>query len=277
MGLLLSKRSRGAAPLLRSMKAGSRESILWKGSIMWLAVLSPFLLSITSSRAQGAPTSGLYEIVSGRFAECCGLGGSFNFPLPNSSQGYVELMVDPQQNLAQMTFLGQDMRTVLRTVYEPGSGFTFAFRDGAVFPDHIQFGETLPPPLPDQPYFGYTVSNSMDVLRINGSVNTLCEGCADIPTQFEHTNVVAVLIATAVKPRLSLPTLANDRVFGFIISDGRWGQTNVVEASTDLITWTSLSTNVFPPSACPDCPLIEFRDSASTNIARRFYRSFSLP
>jgi len=193
------------------MKAGSRESILWKGSIMWLAVLSPFLLSITSSRAQGAPTSGLYEIVSGRFAECCGLGGSFNFPLP------------------------------------------------------------------DQPYFGYTVSNSMDVLRINGSVNTLCEGCADIPTQFEHTNVVAVLIATAVKPRLSLPTLANDRVFGFIISDGRWGQTNVVEASTDLITWTSLSTNVFPPSACPDCPLIEFRDSASTNIARRFYRSFSLP
>jgi len=252
-------------------------SILWKYGIIWFAVFSALVLSIRPSRAQGAPTSGLYEVISGRFVECCGFGGSFNVPLPNSSQGYVELTVDLQRNLAQMTFLGQDMRTVLRTVYEPGSGFTFAFRDGAVFPDHIQFGETLPPPLPDQPYFGYTVSNSMDVLRINGRVFTQCAGCADIPTEFEHTNVLAVLISPAVKPRLSLPTLTNDRVFGFIISDGRWGQTNVIEASTDSITWKSISTNVFPPTVCPHCPLIEFRDSASTNLAHRFYRSLSLP
>jgi hypothetical protein len=277
MGLLRSKRSQRAARLGRSMRAGFRVFVLWKGRIIWLAVLSVLALSIRSSRAQGGPPSGLYEIISGRYTECCGIGGTFNYPLPNASQGYVELIVDSQRNLAQTTFLGQDMHTVFRTVQEPGSGFTFAFRDGTVLPDHMQFGEIPLPPVGDRPYFGYTVSNSMDVLRINGMANTLCDGCADIPTQFGHTNVVAVLMSAAVKPRLSLPATSTDGVFGFIISGGRWGQTNVIESSTDLNTWNSVSTNVFPPTACPECPLIEFRDPASTNLAHRFYRSFSLP
>ena len=50
----------------------------------------------------------------------------------------------------------------------------------------------------------------------------------------------------------------------------RWGQRNVIEASTDLFSWTAISTNVFPATTCPVCPFIDFQDPASTNLARRF-------
>ena len=101
------------------------------------------------ARAQGVPTSGLYQIRSGRFTECCGIGGQFIHPLPDASQGFIGLRVDPQTNFAQMTFLAQDMQTVFSIGY-PGGGFTFSFTNGIVFPDHIQFGVPFPPPGPDQ-------------------------------------------------------------------------------------------------------------------------------
>ena len=43
----------------------------------------------------------------------------------------------------------------------------------------------------------YTVSNSANALRIDGVIIVPCIGCADFPTEFTHTNVVAVLISTA--------------------------------------------------------------------------------
>ena len=49
------------------------------------------------------------QIISGTYTECCGIGGGLTHPLPDASQGFVELIIDPQRNLAQMTFLGQDM------------------------------------------------------------------------------------------------------------------------------------------------------------------------
>src|SRR5207247_10618859 len=63
----------------------------------------------------------------------------------------------------------------------------------------------------------------------------------------------------------------------FTVFNGRSGQTNVIEASTDLITWSAISTNVFPSTVCPNCPFIDFQDPASTNLSRRFYRAFWLP
>jgi hypothetical protein len=43
----------------------------------------------------------------------------------------------------------------------------------------------------------YTISNSANALRIDGVVIAPCIGCADFPTAFTHTNVVAVLMSTA--------------------------------------------------------------------------------
>ena len=249
-----------------------------KHKTVGLTVLSVTVLWLASPRAQEVPISGLYQIISGTYTECCGIGGGLTHTLPDASQGFVELIIDPQRNLAQMTFLGQDMHTILSIHADgPRSGVTFLFRDGEVLSDHLHFGGPIPVPEQDQPSFSYAVSNAMDTLRINGGVVTPCPGCADFFTRFEHTNLVAVLKSTPVMPRLSLTALSTDGVFGFIIRDGRWGQTNVIEASADLITWTPVSTNVFPPTACPECPFIEFRDPASTNLTRRFYRSFSLP
>ncbi len=166
--------------------------------ISWLAIFSELVLSVRLAPAQGGPTSGLYQIVSGRYTACCGIAGPFIYPLPDSSQAFVQLTIDPQSNLAQMTILGQDARTVFHI--PPigfGSGFAFSLSNGIVFPDHIQFGAPFLPPGPDQPAFSYRLSNSADALRISGTLTLPCPGCADIPTEFEHTNVVAALLPPA--------------------------------------------------------------------------------
>src|SRR6266571_1694573 len=129
--------------------------------ISWLAISSALALSVRLAPAQGGPASGLYQIVSGRYTECCGIAGPFIYPLPDSSQAFVQLTIDPQSNLAQMAFLGPDAHTVFRnTPFGPGGAFAFSFSNGMVFPDHIEFKGPFTPPGPDQTSFSYTLSNS---------------------------------------------------------------------------------------------------------------------
>ena len=159
--------------------------------IIWLSVVSTVVIG--SAFAQSEPVSRVYQVVSGRYTACCGIAGPFTYALPNENQGFVELTVDAPRNLAQMRFLGKDGQTVLHIIHSGSeSEFTYSFSNGMVFMDRIQFGMLLP--LPGQASYSYTVSNSADALRINGVVNIPCDGCADIPTQFRHTNVVAVLV-----------------------------------------------------------------------------------
>jgi hypothetical protein len=73
-------------------------------------------------------------------------------------------------------------------------------------------------------------------------------------------------------PVLSQPVLLTNGVVQFLIFNGRAGQTNIVEVSTNLVTWTPVNTNVFPPTLCPICPLIVFQDTV-TNSTQRFYRT----
>src|SRR6266481_7251289 len=111
-----------------------------KNRISWLAIISALVLSVRLAPAQGGPTSGLYQIVSGRFTACCGIAGPFIYPLPDSSQAFVQLTIDPQSNLAQMAFLGPDARTVFRNApFGPAGAFAFSFSNGMVFPDRIEF------------------------------------------------------------------------------------------------------------------------------------------
>lgn len=146
----------------------------------------------------GQPASGVYQILSGRYTECCGIGGTTVHPLPYGSQGFVELTVDSQSQRARMRLLGQDRQTVFWiSPLGPRPGFTFDLSNGMVFPDRIEFGGAFSPIGPDQAQFSYTVSNSANSLQISGSVALSCLNCADVPTQFKHTNVVANLLPTA--------------------------------------------------------------------------------
>ena len=81
-------------------------------------------------------------------------------------------------------------------------------------------------------------------------------------------------VAPAVLPQLSIPQLSPDGYVQFTVPGG-WGQTNVLEASTDLVHWTPISTNVFPATACIDCPVIDFEDPGT--LPRRFYRAVLAP
>jgi len=76
-------------------------------------------------------------------------------------------------------------------------------------------------------------------------------------------------------PRLTI--LHYSRANGLTLRvQGTSGRTNVVEASTDLVSWTPVSTNVMDYSLCPICPFVDIQDPASTNLARRFYRAYEL-
>jgi len=244
-----------------------------RGRLVRLSVEACLVLLLGTNLVQGAPASGIYRIDSGNYAECCGIAGQLVYALPNQSQAFVRLTIDLQNNLAGMSFLRNDTQTVFHTT----SGFTFSFTNGTLFADYIQFGDpALPPPKPGQPSLSYTVSNSATGLQINGTAIQEYV-CCDIPTRFEHTNVVATLVRNDSKPSLGIPRISTNGIIRITVWNGQAGQTNVIEASTELVHWEAISTNVFPPTLCPTCPFIDFEDSSSTNFPRRFYRSYSMP
>jgi hypothetical protein len=174
-----------------------RKSSIVRG--VWGSVV---VLSLTCSvtRGQVGPTKGLYQIVSGRYSECCGFSSiPFTYALPDAEQRFIELELDSQRNLAQLRVLGPDMRTVFRSGQAPFTGVEFSFKRGIVLGDHVVFDIlSLPLPLSARGYLSLIISNSPDALQLNAVVRTPCIGCADIPTEFRHTNVVALLMPTAV-------------------------------------------------------------------------------
>ncbi len=175
------------------------KSLMSKPRMMWLGTLAALMLALQPARAQSWPTGGRYQIVSGQRISCCGFGGPLVERLPNAANAFIELTVDPQNQVAQLSILGQDGHTVLRIPpVASRSEFAYVLTNGTLLPDRIQFGASTLPPVPTQPVHSFlVVSNSIDTLSINGTVLLPCPGCADIPMEFQHTNVVAVRMPTA--------------------------------------------------------------------------------
>jgi hypothetical protein len=237
-----------------------------------LAITAAFVLSVPLADAQSEPTSGLYEIVSGDYTACCGIAGETRWPVPNEEQNFVRLTVDPQAKLATMAFLGRDLQTVFSVLSCPiGDPVPFLLNYGFIYSNSITFLVNPGPP-PYELYWHYLVDYSTNSLQINGALGMAGQGCADVPTAFGHSNVVAQLVTG---PRMSVMEYSKEGALLFI--QGHDGWTNVIEASTNLVSWTPISTNLMPSTTCPICPYIMFRDPASTNLARRFYRSFEFP
>jgi hypothetical protein len=154
-------------------------------------------LAITSAHAQSTPQSGLYEIVSGTFSECCGIAGGIRFSLPNSNQNYVKLDVDPVRNLASLAFIRDDGQTVFSFVPCPsGPPIPFSFGFGFISPGWMLFHADPGPP-PAGFFWSLTASNWPATLRIDGTVGMALSQCVDFPNRFTYSNVVAVLVPTA--------------------------------------------------------------------------------
>ena len=97
-----------------------------------------------------------------------------------------------------MTFLAEDSQTVFSIVpCPPGDPIKFSFDFGFIGPDSLIF-HVDPGPAPYFEAWNYTVSNSADALRIDGVVGIDSRSCADVPTRFSHSNVVAVLVSPPV-------------------------------------------------------------------------------
>jgi hypothetical protein len=85
------------------------------------------------------------------------------------------------------------------------------------------------------------------------------------------TGAVATLTVTV--PNTLPQIIATNASFGFLTNQfgfdfsGAFGQTIVVDASTNLLQWTPLSTNIVGGNA------LYFFDPASTNFPWRFYRA----
>ncbi|HYV26856.1 MAG TPA: hypothetical protein VFA77_04950 [Candidatus Eisenbacteria bacterium] len=237
---------------------------MMKRNMVGLIIIPVMGLSLASSKAQEWPVSGLYQIISGGYSACVAVCGIIGYSLPDTNQSYVELAVDEQSNTVQLAILGADRHTAFGNF--GSNGCAFFLTNGVVLPDHVQFTSDYGPV---SGFLSYSVSNSAGGLRIDG-------GFANHPIYFSHANVVAVLVAAAPIPTFSLPRVSGSGAIEFTVFNGRPGQTNVIEASTDLVKWTAISTNVFS-STNSFCPFIDFQEPASTNLVRRYYRSFSLP
>ena len=258
---------------MRTPTVALRRGGLWRSRYGWtspsLSVLGAFLVSLHLAAAQSGITSGLYEIASGTYTECCGIAGALTVPLPNESQRYVWLTADPQTGLAAMSVLAGNRQTVFSITLCPSGGVVpFAFDHGFSLSNSIIFLADPGPP-PYSIYWHYQVSNSANSLQINGLLGAAQQDCIDAPTQFSHTNVVATLV-----PLPSLSVAYYSKEGAVLLVHGHAGWTNVVEASADLLSWSPICTNVMPTAGCPACSSLLIRDTATTNLACRFYRCF---
>jgi hypothetical protein len=233
--------------------------------VLWPVVIATSLLFPGDICGQTLPQSGLYQIISGSYTECCGIAGDLTYSLPSASQSFVKLAVDPQRNLATMTFLGQDMETVFSV--DPcllNHVIPFSFSSGLIFPDHIVF-HVDPSPPPYQTAWNYTVSNSTATLRIAGTLGIVQPPCVDIPNQFTHSNIVAT-------PVLSSPTI---RVSELEVC---WGSASNVNYQVQYRS--ALTTNVWTNLGSPrlgngsnDC----ITDKVQPGQPQRFYRVAVVP
>ncbi len=146
-------------PLLPEIKNYS-EAIMLKNKIIQSAFILAFVLPYRGAWAQSGPVSGLYEITSGRYSECCGIAGNdFGYDLPDKRQRFARFTFESKSPTASLTFLGEDARTVFSTVPCPPSGaLQFSFEYGLVFPDRVIF-HVDPGPPPYAISWNYTVSN----------------------------------------------------------------------------------------------------------------------
>ena len=231
-----------------------------------LAVAAAALVLDTVAQAALAPEPGLYQIGSGRFRSCCGFAGGIVQALPRQDQAYFLLEVAPDGTRATLTLLEEDQQSVFSIpAILTRPEFSFRFAGGLVSPGSIEFSSRVAPLDPGQASYGYVASYGTNTLELNGQLNLPCLGCADLPLEFTHSNVVATLVVPA--PRIEATRRDDSRIrFRFF---GEPGYDYFVEYTDRLpgLQWLSL-TNYRAKLQ----PIEAAVEDSTTNAPARFYR-----
>ena len=223
------------------------------------------VISLRPLCAQQIPASGLYEISSGRYVECCGFAGPIPYTLPYAGQSFVQLLIERQTQLASMTFLQEDQQSVF-SVFRcpPDAPIAFSFHNGVVSANTVTFVSN-PGPVPRTDSWKYTVTYAESGLRIDGELEVDPGFCSDVPTHFSHTNVLAVLVRSG--PTLEVLARDGDQVrFRFT---GEPANDYFVEFTDRLPAQTWLVLTNFRAKLQPIEPLVT---DYVTNGPARFYR-----
>jgi hypothetical protein len=113
-------------------------------------------------------------------------------------------------------------------------------------------------------YWNYTISNSANSLRIDGTLGTAQHFCADVPTQFSHSNVVATLVPAA--------TIRVSEVEVCWHSASNRTYQVQYRSALDTNAWTDLGTPL-PGNGSTHC----ITDKVPLGQPQRFYRVVTLP
>lgn len=206
--------------------------------------------------AQDNPTRALYQITSGKYTEVGGIMGELTSPLPNPEQAFVALVTDPQAKTAELSFLGEDLRTVFRTL-------TNGVVQGQSIRFHYQTWRADFPNPEFQTEVDYAVTRDAGGLRIDGTMNTRPPPCCDFPYFFEHTKVLAVPL-----PNVSIRTSEVELCW-----NSESNRTYQVQYRSELTTdsWTNLGAPI-PGTGSKVCCV----DKVPAGEPKRFYRALQL-
>jgi len=227
-----------------------------KTMIVSLALLASWRGIPAPADAQVSDTRRLYQITSGTYEWCCGIGGGMIIPLPNASQAFVAVRRDSPSGRAEMTFLDQDQQTAFLTL-------TNGLISGPVIHFRQPISHPYAPHVPEVGTADYTATEAAGTLRIDGSI-CFPAMCCDIPTFFGHSNVVAA----------AMPVLAI-RVSEVEVSwRSESNRIYQVQYRSDLTTnrWTDLG----PPVPGTGVNVGVF-DKVPAGQPQRFYRVIQIP
>jgi hypothetical protein len=111
----------------------------------------------------------------------------------------------------------------------------------------------------------YTHASTLRTMQEIFGVEPLLAGAAGA------TSLSDLFRFTMTQLKLTSPGFLPDGSFQFAVTGPQPGKINFVEASTNLINWMAISTNV------PSAPVFDFTDRNATNFGGRFYRVSTPP